>query len=378
MHAMNIPQHVLDETRRRMRTVYAFETPDRLPFSYGVFEGRTDMTDKYAIAAFAANIYKNWKQQETEEDFKLELNHRVNNINKQYELFPYGDHDPGLDVNNFQEVLLLCLGTTYRILDDGTLEVDWAQNPMIHNVEKDGDKLVMGNYRNEGLVARLLAKMRYFAEHTDHKIPLRTFDMQAPLGMLMKLMDTDQFFMEFYDNPQTMKELLFKLADCIIDLLHAQEEAAGKGNLRGGLTVPEAPITLADDLVSVLTPELYIDYVAESNTRVFKAFGGSGTVHTCGPIWGKYLDAVLSVEGCINMNDIFIRADKSRTAADMLEIKKRMAGKMVYNTLLPLDIENFTVDFVKRLMDGGGVYLTDFGPKEVGLRLMDIIDRAAS
>jgi hypothetical protein len=130
-------------------------------------------------------------------------------------------------------------------------------------------------------------------------------------------------------------------------------------------------------LVSVLTPRLFIDIAAESNTRVLEAFGG-GMLHTCGPVTGAYMDSLLSVKGCYDWNIIFVSPDKTRTAAEMLETKKRMAGKMVYNTLLPLDIENFTVDFVKRLMDGGGVYLIDNGPREEGLRVMDVIDKASS
>lgn len=365
-----VPQNAIKKTMERMRKVFAFETPDRLPVMFKVNENRTDMTDKFAVAEFSKHVYHNWKKEETEEDFERELKLLIENMNKRYEDFPYGDFMPGLEVKDFQvqEIFLLCLGVGYSINDDGTLVIDWFTEPLIRDVEKDIDRIKLVNYREEGLVSRLLKKMKYFADNSGHGISIGTFDMQSPLAHLMKLMKTDQFMLEFYDHPEEMKQLLYKLADLMIEVFHAQEEALGRSFTSVGI---------ADDLVSVINPEIYMEIAAGPNTRIFKEFGG-GMIHTCGPIWGKFLDAILSVEGCVNMNDIFIRADKSRTAADMLEIKKRIGGKMVYNTLLPLDLENFTVDFVKRLMEGGGVYLWDDGPKEVGLRIMDIVDRASA
>jgi hypothetical protein len=377
MYRCNIPDGVLGASKKRIRQVYAFETPDRLPVMFGINERRKDMSDKFAIAEFSKFIYRDWKQEETEEDFEQELKTHMENMNRSYEIFPYGDFDPGLDVKNFQEVLLLCFGVPYQIHSNGVLDVYWVENPIIKDVEKDIDKIRMVDYRDSGLVARLLKKMKYFADNTESRISIRPFDMQAPLGMLMKMMDTNQFMMEFYDHPDEMRQLLLQVADCTIELFRAQEEAAGPGRLRHAFAPEDCPIQMADDLVSVLTPKLYIEIAAEANTRILSAFGG-GMMHTCGPVTGGYMDAMLSVKGCRDWNDIFVSADKTRTAAEMLETKKRMAGKMVYNTLLPLDIENFTVDFVKRLMDGGGVYLIDNGPKEVGLRVMDIVDKASS
>jgi len=166
--------------------------------------------------------------------------------------------------------------------------------------------------------AKLREHTQRFVEATRGEIPVGVADYQSPYGTATKLLPNEELMLAMYDEPELLNNFLTVVTDGIIKLIGAMERWVGPECVARNHANPipgEPGVSLWDDYISVLTPELHAKHCAPHNKRLFAHYG-KGHLHTCGPYFPSYIDACLASEP--RSLDVAIMRDATKTRADML------------------------------------------------------------
>ncbi len=210
----------------------------------------------------------------------------------------------------------------------------------------------------------------------DGYVPICITDHQSPYGVATKLMDNEDLMLSFYDEPELVAELLEYCTKAIEDTIDLVYSWVGKENvaLNPILPIPnEGGVILWDDYVSVINPALHEEFCKPCNMKLFERYG-RGHLHTCGPYFNGYIEAVV---GCNPRSiDVNILRNMGRTREDML-LLKQIADE--HNIILCSGItainesvfdESGTVagdkEFLFKLAKGKNLILSENGNKERG------------
>jgi len=156
----------------------------------------------------------------------------------------------------------------------------------------------------DGLMPRVLACIDHFCSHSN--LPISFTDNQGPLNIALNLVGLERLCIWMYEHPTVVHELMDFCTTVLIDWVKLQKEHAG-APLDGGafphlVAIPGGVggVWLSDDDSTVLSPELYREFVVPYNGRVFEAFGG-GTLHYCGNARHQ-LENYLATPGLVGLN----------------------------------------------------------------------------
>jgi hypothetical protein len=130
----------------------------------------------------------------------------------------------------------------------------------------------------------------------------------------------------------------------------------------------ESGLTLHDDYVSVLSPELYSRFCVPSNRKMYETFG-YGHLHTCGPFFPGYIDGIIANKGVHSTDVLFVLRNQTRTREDLVAVKQQLhaAGiTMVTNPTwfiqtAPRKTAPYERDLFFELARGGRLILNWFG-----------------
>jgi uroporphyrinogen decarboxylase len=156
----------------------------------------------------------------------------------------------------------------------------------------------------DGLMPRVLACIDHFRAHSE--LPVSFTDNQGPLNIALNLVGLERLCIWMFEHPTAVHELMDFCTTVLIDWVRLQKGRAG-APMDGGafphlIAIPPGMggVWLSDDDSTVLSPDLYHEFVVPYNGRVFEAFGG-GTLHYCGN--GRHqLENYLATPGLIGLN----------------------------------------------------------------------------
>ena len=149
-----------------------------------------------------------------------------------------------------------------------------------------------------------LNMVEYFLEQTKGRIPMSYCDVQSPLNTLSNIIDSNQFYMDFYLDPDGMKQAMDRTADLLIDFTRAQQKLIGDALVKPGHGFASSRmfegLGMSDDTITMLSPDLYLDMAVPAMKKAGDAFGGT-VFHSCGN-WSDKKDDIVNI-GNIRMAD---------------------------------------------------------------------------
>lgn len=145
-----------------------------------------------------------------------------------------------------------------------------------------------------------LQMTEYFMEKTKGLLPMSYCDIQSPLNTLSNVIESNQFYMDFYMDPESMSLALDKCADLLIDFTKIQRSIIGDALVKPGHGFASSRLFegmgMSDDSVTMLPSDLYFDMVVPSMIKAGNYFGGTG-FHSC----GNWSDKMVGIAGIQNI-----------------------------------------------------------------------------
>lgn len=140
-----------------------------------------------------------------------------------------------------------------------------------------------------------LDMVAYFVEKTRQLLPISYCDIQSPLNIAANIVDSNQFYVDFYLDSDAVLKALDKIAGLLIDFTNLQKKIIGNCLAKPGHGFASCRkfdgFGMSDDNMIMLPNDIYNDMVVPSFVKVGKYFGGS-VFHSCGNWSGKKEDIV--------------------------------------------------------------------------------------
>ena len=149
-----------------------------------------------------------------------------------------------------------------------------------------------------------LEMTHYFKEQTKGRIPMSFCDVQSPLNTVSNIIDSNQFYLDFYDNPELMRKALDRTADLLIDFTREQQQIIGNALARPGHGFASSRqftgLGMSDDTVTMMPDNIYFSACVPAMVRAGNEFGGA-VFHSCGN-WSSKKADIARIQG-IRMAD---------------------------------------------------------------------------
>ena len=140
-----------------------------------------------------------------------------------------------------------------------------------------------------------LEMIRYFLDQTQGRLPMSYCDIQSPLNVASNIVDSNQFYIDFYLDPENTLKALDRIADLMIDYTRIQQQLIGNCLAKPGHGFASCRafegFGMSDDSMIMLPADLYNGMVVPSFVKAGNPFGG-GVFHSCGNWSGKKEDVV--------------------------------------------------------------------------------------
>ncbi len=152
-----------------------------------------------------------------------------------------------------------------------------------------------------------LEMIEYFLEKTGGRIPMSPTDTQAALNAASFLIETNSFYMEMFDHPDELKNLLSIITELTIDFTKKQMELIGDALVLPGHGFAGSRnftgLGMSSDVMVMISAEQYKEFEAPYLQRAGEAFGGA-VFHSCGN-WSNKISAVKSVPNLVMVDAAF-------------------------------------------------------------------------
>lgn len=195
------------------------------------------------------------------------------------------------DVPNFLEPWH-GLGTVAAAYGFGYLWED-GQAPAVDGKFASMQDLVDAPYTavSDTAIGRYTLEMtRYFKAQTDGRIPISLCDVQSPLNTISNIVDSNRFYLDFYDNPQAARIALDRTAQLLVDFSREQKEIIGDALASPGHGFASSReftgLGMSDDTVTMMPDDIYFGQCVPAMVKAGNEFGGT-VFHSCGNWSGK-------------------------------------------------------------------------------------------
>lgn len=146
--------------------------------------------------------------------------------------------------------------------------------------------LAYPDYRKSTIMQMVLDSIDMLKERTSGKIPISLTDTQSPQDTATLVMDTTEFLIGMYTDPETVHELLANITKLKIEFSHVQIDHIGKDLLaspgHGFAGLPFlSGIGVSDDDMVFSSPDLNEQFSFPYINRLSEEFGGIA-LHSCG------------------------------------------------------------------------------------------------
>ncbi|MBN1671949.1 MAG: hypothetical protein JXR37_13000 [Kiritimatiellae bacterium] len=297
----------LHEARARLRAEISGEVLDRRPLIF-MAEGCRQTAPKDVMAL----------------DNERALDVQVARMNHFLAEFPEGDCLPFFTMTELGQAIIPSMFGLEVIVED--TQPPYTRDRIIRDPDRDLPRLPKRiDPEIDGWGPRLRERLKRFLEATDYKIPVPVADHQSPYGVATKLIGNEDLMIAMYTAPGLVHELMDRATHAIRDVIRAMQRWAGDPDLivlNPHLPFPGNGLIVWDDYISVISPDLHAEFCRPYNMRLYQEFG-LGHLHTCGPYFPHFLDALLAHDGLLSVDISFNLRGSSRTRADMLELRRR-------------------------------------------------------
>ncbi len=211
----------------------------------------------------------------------------------------------------------------------------------------------------DGLLGVVLDFTRFAVKETRGSVPIKMTDLQGPIDVAYLLWESNSFFLALFDAPRAVHHLLEMVTELIIEFVHAQrKEAQGTEfipcHLQHYLPWGEG-ICVSEDLLSLLSPELYREFALPYIDILSREFGGV-LIHSCGN-FSHNLEVLLEVE---NLKGINFGA----TETPFEEVTKKLGNRVILSPHVGLNkdiVFDSVLSYLMHLKEGGkgvtGLYI---------------------
>jgi hypothetical protein len=144
-----------------------------------------------------------------------------------------------------------------------------------------------------------LRMVETFLDRTKGRLPMSYCDIQSPLNVAANIVDSNQFYLDFFLDPEKMKRALDRIADLLIDFTRRQQALIGSALAKPGHGFASSRafdgFGMSDDTVVMLSNDIYVDTVVPSFVKAGAPFGG-GVFHSCGN-WSAKKEDIVRIPG---------------------------------------------------------------------------------
>jgi len=221
-------------------------------------------------------------------------------------------------------------------------------------------RLGLPNPEKDGLMPRVLAFLRHMKENSF--LPVGITDCQGPLTTANQLMGYDSLIYLIADYPNAAHELMDKITDATILWVKKQKEVIGEAldqcfTDQQVFTGKHAGVWFSDDDASLMSAEMYKEFVRPYNSRLLRAFGG-GVIHFCGNA-SHQADNLVHTEGLVAFNNYNLW-----NLAPLVEVKKKFAGRIVLFAcdFTPVEYEEYFREMASLLSPEGMIIDSQYSP----------------
>ena len=228
----------------------------------------------------------------------------------------------------------------------------------------DARRLRLPDPERDGWMPRVLATVDYARAHSD--LPVGLTDMQGPLDTLGQMCGHVQLFTWMYDEPALVHDLLDLVTEAFIDWVRVQKEHIGEpletSNGLQGVGASAVGCWESDDDMTMLSPEMYAEFVAPRVARIFDAFGG-GSIHFCGKGY-QHLDTILGHRSMRVVNN-----SPMGNFEGVRDFRRRLGStvSLQFQDIAPVDIEGYYRRLFSVLDDLRGVMVAPFVVDGIGM-----------
>ena len=228
----------------------------------------------------------------------------------------------------------------------------------------EAHRLRMPDPESDGWMPRVLAAVDHARLHSD--LPIGLTDMQGPLDTLGQMCGQVQLFTWMYDEPALVHDMLDLVTDAFIEWVRVQKEHSGDplGSSSGlqGVGGSDVGCWESDDDMTMLSPDMYGEFVAPRVARIFDAFGG-GSLHFCGRGY-QHLDTILGHHSVRVVNN-----SPMGQFGDLGEFRRKLGSSvsLQIQDIAPVDVEGYYRGLFTELGDLRGVMVAPFVVDGIGM-----------
>lgn len=146
-----------------------------------------------------------------------------------------------------------------------------------------------------------------FLTATEGRVPMSWCDIQAPINAAAGLLDINQLFLAFHEQPELVRTILAAVTDELIRFTRRQSEIIGSALARPGHGFASSRagtgIGLSTDNLIMVSPEMFANFCVPDSARIGEAFGGTA-IHSCGD-WGRWVEAVKQIPNLTMVDGAF-------------------------------------------------------------------------
>lgn len=282
---LSIPTEEIERRKEAVRALWNYEPVDHIPINMRIMPN----PNGYCVTEQFADSRK-----------QLELNLLC--VRESLRRMP-DDYIPILrpDMGCMMVATMFGAEVVYGEHPEGT---PWRKEALIYEADQVYDLQVPDPYE-DGLMPQALERIEFFMKETDYQIPTCLMDMGGPMNAAKDLVDTNLFYLLFYDDPKAMHHLLELLAETYLRAEEAMIDAAG--GMDNVVTTDWDPTWcpegrrgyVSDDVCATHSAEIFREFSKPVNNRIFRRYGG-GLLHNCGPhpCVGEYLSHDPRIKGC--------------------------------------------------------------------------------
>jgi len=277
------------------------------------------------------------------------------------------DYVPFLDPFEGVTVMAEAFGCHVTIPENGD---PWVREPIIREPE---EVYSLSKPRIDNPVySRVIETLRFFEEQTNGLLPVACTDPQGPLDVALLMWESSGFLMALLERPREVHHLLRLITEAFVEFYSLQLEVLKHPALPGHsfpLVGLNDGISISDDAVVLLSPELFEEFDKPYLERISQAFGGL-YYHSCGD-FGSCLDGILSIWGLRAINGHlspkelkpeYLGRIVERGIGVFVGISDPSVGWESFEFQDPIEVyENYYLPEVLRNTDGKGVVLTGYG-----------------
>ncbi len=237
-------------------------------------------------------------------------------------------------------------------------EYYWRENesPATHyafnSINEAGD-IQYPDWRTNSVMQMILESIDRMNELSGGSLPISLTDTQSPLDTATLIIDSSQFLIDCYEEPDKAKKLLALITDLVIEFSREQFKHIGENNAaRPGHIMSSSTlwggISLSDDDLSFCSPDFNLEFSMPYNQKIGEAFGGVH-IHSCGP-WAHTMKVLNKSQAVTGIDcALTLSCDPGPNKID--EVRDAMKGKDIITKVRCGSAREEIINSIKNIFD---------------------------